>query len=40
MYYIIGRITNTVFNVFETEKEAQDWLDIDDRYLFWYIEQR
>jgi adenine specific DNA methylase Mod len=37
MYYIIGRITNSVFDVFETEKEALDWLKIDDRNLFWYM---
>ena len=40
MYYIIGRITNSVFDVFETEQEALDWLKIDNRHLFWYIEQR
>jgi hypothetical protein len=40
MYYIIGRITNSVFDVFETEQEALDWLEIDDRYLHWYFEKR
>jgi hypothetical protein len=40
MYCIIGRITNSVIEVFETLKEAEDWLKQDDRYLFWYIEQR
>ncbi len=40
MYYVIGRTTNTVIEMFETLKEAEDWLNQDDRYLFWYIEQR
>lgn len=40
MYYIIGRVSEKVLKSFNTEKEAQDWLDIDDRYLFWYLEKR
>jgi hypothetical protein len=40
MYYIIGIITNSVLIKFDTELEAQQWLDIDDRHLFWFIEKR
>jgi hypothetical protein len=40
MYYIIGRITNSVLINFETELEAQQWLNIEDRFIFWYIEKK